>query len=254
MLQLQQITHTFAGGLEPVLNDFNLQLARGDFCVIIGANGSGKSTLMQIIAGALAPDSGQIRFKGAIASAEQRRLLVSHLVQAVDQGTLPELTILENMVLSQRRGRRPRLAFYQRAESSIRQILQTLGQGLDRHLHAPLATLSGGQRQMVALLMALSAQPQLLLLDEHTAALDPNSAQRVMHHTAHCVAESQLTTVMITHNLEDAIQYGNRLILLQQGRIAYEIAGAAKAALTRQALLQRFLHTLSEQKRSGRLL
>ncbi|WP_253306814.1 ABC transporter ATP-binding protein [unidentified bacterial endosymbiont] len=254
MLQLQQITYTFAGALEPVLNDFNLQLARGDFCVIIGANGSGKSTLMQIIAGALAPDSGQIRFKGAIASAEQRRLLVSHLVQAVDQGTLPELTILENMVLSQRRGRRPRLAFYQRAESTIRQILQTLGQGLDRHLHAPLATLSGGQRQMVALLMALTAQPQLLLLDEHTAALDPHSAQRVMHHTAHCVAESQLTTVMITHNLEDAIQYGNRLILLQQGRIAYEIAGAAKAALTRQALLQRFLHTLSEQKRSGRLL
>lgn len=245
MLQLQQITHTFAGALEPVLNDFNLQLARGDFCVIIGANGSGKSTLMQIIAGALAPECGQIRFKGAIASAEQRRLLVSHLVQAVDQGTVPEFTILENMLLSQRRRQRPRLTFYRRAEPAIRQMVQTLGQGLERHLHAPLATLSGGQRQMVALLMALSAQPQLLLLDEHTAALDPNSAQRVMAHTAHCVAESHLTTLMITHKLEDAIHYGNRLILLQQGRIAYEIAGAAKAALTRQELLPLFQHTLS---------
>jgi putative tryptophan/tyrosine transport system ATP-binding protein len=247
MWQLQQISHTFAGALSPVLNHFTLQLARGDFCVIMGANGSGKSTLTQIIAGALSPERGEIRFQGAIASAEQRSLWVSHLVQAVDQGTVPELTILENMLLSQRRGQRPRLTWYRREEHAIRQRLQILGQGLERHLHAPLATLSGGQRQMVALLIALNAQPQLLLLDEHTAALDSNSAQRVMHHTAHCVAESQLTTVMITHQVEDAIQYGNRLILLQQGRIAYEIAGVAKAALSRQALLQRFHQTLSEQ-------
>jgi putative ABC transport system ATP-binding protein len=245
MLQLQQITHTFSGAQEPLLNNFNLQLVSGDFCVIIGANGSGKSTLMQIMAGALSPDSGQIRFKGALSSAEQRRSLVAHLVQAVDQGTLPELTILENMVLSQRRAQKPRLTFYHRAEPAIRQILQTLGQGLDRNLHSPLATLSGGQRQMVALLMALSAQPQLLLLDEHTAALDPKSAQQVMAHTAHCIAADQLTTVMITHKLEDAIQYGNRLILLQQGEIACEIAGAAKAALTRDELLQLFHQTLN---------
>ncbi|MEW9810092.1 MAG: ATP-binding cassette domain-containing protein [Candidatus Symbiodolus clandestinus] len=245
MLQLQQISHTFVGHSAPTLNNISLQLAPGDFCVMMGANGSGKSTLLQILSGMLEPSHGQISMGGQLTTAKQRRAVVSHMLQSVDQATLPALTLLENLVLSQQKGCKPGLYGYQRLEPRIRQQVAAIDPKLTDYLQLPLVMLSGGQRQRAALLMALNANPRLLLLDEHTAALDPRSAQQVMAHTAKQVASAQITTLMVTHQLEDAIYYGNRLLLLHQGQIVQEIAGVAKAALTRQQLLLLFVNAMA---------
>jgi putative ABC transport system ATP-binding protein len=240
MLTLTNISKTFAGGFKPALTDINLQLQQGDFCIVIGSNGSGKSTLMKIIAGEYAPDTGKIIIEDADLTKQDRSSAIASVTQDVNQGTIPDMTLLENMALSLSRAKQTGFSFYHRLASQISQEIETLGIGLEQYLYAPLSHLSGGQRQMVATIMAMTSKPKLLLLDEHTSALDPGMQRLVMTYTAKAIVEQQLTSLMITHNLADAIHYGNRLIMLHQGQIVLDVSGEAKANLKVNELLALF--------------
>jgi putative ABC transport system ATP-binding protein len=216
MLQLKKITKSFPGVFEPVLKSIDLSLEKGEFCVVIGANGSGKSTMLKVISGEYAADSGEVVRQGS----------VSEVVQDVGKGTVPSLTLLENLAMSQMRCKRPRFAFYERYRCDVIEMIKSLNIGLEKHIDQPLGTLSGGQRQTIATLMALRAGGQILLLDEHTSALDPKMQVMLMEYTARSVIETGLTTLMITHKMDDAIKYGNRLIMLHKGKIVMDIKDA----------------------------
>jgi putative ABC transport system ATP-binding protein len=240
MLTVQGICKTFSGSSIPALTDVHLALATGDFCVLIGANGSGKSTLMKVIAGTYTPDRGSIFVNETQLTQKSRAHLIAQVIQDVNKGTIPEMSLLENMVLSQIGATSGKLAFYERFATEITQKVRDLGIGLEDAMHQPLAQLSGGQRQMVATMMAIESNPSILLLDEHTSALDPKMQRKLMTYTAQAVASRRLTTIMITHKLDDAILYGNRLIMLNRGKIVFDISGAEKAALEVHTLLDLF--------------
>jgi putative tryptophan/tyrosine transport system ATP-binding protein len=240
MLKLLNVRHTFASAYEPVLNGISLTLSRGEFCVLIGSNGSGKSTLMRLISGQYPLTHGKIYFDGQAIAHQQRSQFVASVVQDVNQGTILEMTLLENMVLSLTRGQRGRLSLYQSYQKEAMTYLCSLGIGLEKSIHEPLSSLSGGQRQMVATLMALHAKPKVLLLDEHTSALDPKMQAILMQYTNQAIIDNQMTSMMITHKLDDAIQYGNRLIMLYKGQIVFDVSGEEKARLSVAALLALF--------------
>jgi putative ABC transport system ATP-binding protein len=242
MLRLTQITHAFPGGFRPVLQHMNLQLQSGDFCVVIGSNGSGKSTLMKVISGEYTPNQGRILLNGTDVTHKQRRRGMTSVIQDVNKGTIPEMTLLENMILSLSRVKPRGFSLYHRRASRIGDMLKTLDMGLEKYVHAPLSHLSGGQRQMVATLMAMATRPQLLLLDEHTSALDPCMQKTLMTYTNQAIAAQKLTCLMITHKLDDAIQYGNRLIMLHQGEIVLDLSKKAKQSVRASELLALFHH------------
>jgi len=230
MLQLQNISKTFHGGFAPVLKDINLELKEGDFCVIIGSNGSGKSTLLKIITGEYEPDSGSIT----------RESKISSVIQDVNKGTIPEMTLLENMALSIMRTKNSGLSFYNMYKAEIIKQIKDAGIGLENYIETKLAHLSGGQRQMIATIMAINSGAGILLLDEHTSALDPKMQKHLMELTAKSIAQKKLTSLMITHKLDDAIKYGNRLIMLHKGSIVFNVEGAEKSKLTAKELLALF--------------
>lgn len=232
MLSLTNISKTFSGGFKPILANINLHLKPKDFCIIIGSNGSGKSTLTKIISGEYAPDIGKIIIEDEDLTKQNRRHAIASVTQDVNQGTIPEMSLLENMALSVSRTKKTGFSFYHRRANQVTQEIKTLGIGLEQYLYTPLSHLSGGQRQMVATIMAMSSRPKLLLLDEHTSALDPATQRMVMRYTAHAIAEQHLTSLMITHNLADAIHYGNRLIMLHEGQIVFDVSGKEKSNLT----------------------
>ncbi|MDR1266784.1 MAG: ATP-binding cassette domain-containing protein [Holosporales bacterium] len=234
MLTISNITKSFSGLFEPVLNGITLSLQEGAFCTLIGANGSGKSTLLRIISGESLADSGTIRRRGA----------VSQVVQDVSRGTIPSMTMLENMALGGMQA--PRFAFYRRHKNEILEKIRSLNMGLEKHIDQPLQVLSGGQRQAVATLMALHSGSKILLLDEHTSALDPNMQRLLMEVTAQSVRALGLTTLMITHNMEDAVRYGDRLVMLHKGQIVVDVQGREKSRLKVQSLLDRF-HKFEDQ-------
>ncbi|GHU13753.1 ABC transporter ATP-binding protein [Alphaproteobacteria bacterium] len=236
MLQLNNITKSFSGVFEPVLKGIDFSLEPKDFCMVIGANGSGKSTLLKIISGEHKPDSGKIK----------RRGLISQVVQDVNRGTIPAMTLLENVALSQMRNKKPKFSFYSRYKKEVMKKIEALNIGLEKYIDQPLGALSGGQRQTIATLMAINSGGQILLLDEHTSALDPKMQVTLMEYTVKSVLEQQLTTMMITHNMEDAIRYGNRLIMLHKGRIVVDIRGEEKAKLNAKTLLSLF-HKYEDQ-------
>lgn len=236
MLQLKKINKTFKGMAEPVLKEINLTLHVGEFCVVIGANGSGKSTLMKVISGECEADSGKLEISHTNTKAPR----IAQVTQDINKGTVPELTLLENVALSLMRKDKPAFGFYKRFYPQAQAKLRLLELDLEPYMHLPLHTLSGGQRQMVATLMAIDSGAPLLLLDEHTSALDPKMQARLMAFTARAVADSNLTTLMITHSLADALQYGNRLIVLQAGQIVMDVAGVAKAKITLPQLVDLF--------------
>jgi putative ABC transport system ATP-binding protein len=241
------------------LNDLTLQVAPGEFVTIIGSNGSGKSTLLNAIAGTVPLTSGSVRLEGReITRLPEyvRARSIGRVFQDPRAGTAPSMTIQENMAMAylrgHRRGLRPGVpARYKR---QMKEQLTELGMGLEGRLTAQVNKLSGGQRQAMSLLMATVAEPRLLLLDEHTAALDPKVAATIMDLTGKIVQERGLTTLMVTHNMEIALRWGSRLIMMHAGRIILDVSGLRKQTLTVPALIQAFHEASGESLAVDRLL
>lgn len=248
MLELRNITKVFNKGTvdeKVALNNLSLTLNDGDFVTVIGGNGAGKSTMQNAICGTWIPDSGEVILDGINVSSlpeYKRAKYLGRVYQDPMMGTAAGMQIEENLALAVRRGKRRTLrAGIKKSErEEYRKRLAELDLGLEDRLSAKVGTLSGGQRQALTLLMATLQKPKLLLLDEHTAALDPKTAAKVMEITQRLVSENNLTTLMITHNMRDAIHYGNRLIMLHEGRIILDISGAEKEQLTVPNLLEMF--------------
>ena len=248
MLEMQHVTKVFNCGSvdeKVALNDLSLTLRDGDFVTVIGGNGAGKSTMQNAICGTWLPDSGHILLDGVDVTSlpeHKRAKYLGRVYQDPMMGTAARLQIEENLALAARRGKRRTLrpGIVRSERENYRKLLETLGLGLETRLSAKVGTLSGGQRQALTLLMATLQKPQLLLLDEHTAALDPRTAAKVMELTERIVKENHLTTLMITHNMRDAIQYGNRLVMLHEGRVILDIEGEEKKRLTVPDLLEMF--------------
>ena len=248
MLDLKNVSKTFHPGTvnaRTALDDLSLHLEEGDFVTVIGDNGAGKSTLLNAIAGTFAVDSGSISIGGQDVSRLpefKRAALIGRVFQDPMQGTAATMQIEENLALAARRGqpRGLRWGITKAEREKYRALLQPLDLGLEDRLTAKVGLLSGGQRQALTLLMAALKQPKLLLLDEHTAALDPKTAAKVLSLSDQIVAENHLTTLMITHNMKDAIRHGNRLLMMSAGRIVLDISGEEKKKLTVEDLLHRF--------------
>jgi putative tryptophan/tyrosine transport system ATP-binding protein len=237
------------------LADVTLDLGAGDFAVVIGSNGAGKSTLLNAIAGEVRIDAGRIAIDGRDVTGQpthRRAASIARVFQDPAIGTAGPMTIEENLALAERRGARNglRLGLSTSARRRYRDRLAELGLGLETRLGQKAELLSGGQRQSLALLMAVLTTPKLLLLDEHTAALDPKTADIVMRATTEAVARDRLTTLMVTHNMEHALRYGNRLVMMNEGRIVFEARNGAKAALTVEGLVSRF-HLASDRMLLG---
>lgn len=240
MLSLKGIVKSFPGSFEPVLKGLDLELKEGDFCVVLGSNGSGKSTLMRVISGDYRPDHGDIMVDGDVVTKHDRSSLIATVNQDVYKGTVTDLTLLENIALSQLRSKRARLHSYHAYEEQAKTMLKALNIGLEDRCHERMGSLSGGQRQMIATLMALGSRPKVLLLDEHTSALDPKMQQIIMDYTAREIDGQKITSLMVTHRLDDAIRYGNRLIMLHKGKIVLDLDSAQKQKITLTELLNLF--------------
>ena len=251
MLKLEHIAKTFNPGTineKHAIRDLSLELADGDFVTVIGGNGAGKSTMLNAICGVFPVDEGKIVLDGNDITAlpeYKRAKFLGRVFQDPMMGTSPNMEIQENLALAYRRGKsrllRPGIT---KAEKELyREHLKRLGLGLEDRMTSKVGLLSGGQRQSLTLLMATLNRPDLLLLDEHTAALDPKTAAKVLALTEEITAEEKLTTIMITHNMKDAIHYGNRLVMMHEGRVVYDVSGEEKSALTVEDLLKKFEQT-----------
>ena len=248
MLEIQNVSKTFNAGTvnqKIALNGLNLKLNEGDFVTVIGGNGAGKSTMLNAVAGVWPVDEGKILIDGVDVtrlSEHQRAAYIGRVFQDPMTGTAATMQIEENLALAARRGKRRtlRIGITKAEREQYRELLKTLDLGLEDRLTARVGLLSGGQRQALTLLMATMNKPKLLLLDEHTAALDPKTALKVLTLSARIVEENHLTTMMITHNMKDAIKYGNRLIMMHEGHIIYDVAGEEKQKLHVSDLLAKF--------------
>lgn len=228
-----------------ILPQMNLTINKGDFVVVLGTNGAGKSTLFNVINGTQRLAAGQILLNGhdiTTVAHHRRAAFIAQVFQDPKMGTAPRMSVAENLLLATKRGQRRTLGLRKlnQQRAHFQAITAQLPNGLSERLTTPAGALSGGQRQTLSFLMATQVAPQLLLLDEHTAALDPKTATQLMELTATTVARKQLTCLMITHDLAAATKYGNRLIILNQGKIVLDVAGAAKQALTPNQLLDYF--------------
>ena len=234
------------------LDNIDLQIDEGDFVTVIGSNGAGKSTLLNCIAGGFFPDSGRIIINNQDVTAwpeYKRAKLISRVFQDPLLGTCPSATIEQNMALAALRGKKRGLARGVKSRDRVRfsEELKQLGLGLDKRLLDKVGLLSGGQRQALTMLMATMLKPDVLLLDEHIAALDPKTANQILLLTQEIVKENKLTTLMITHNMKHAISFGNRLIMLHQGGILLDLKGEEKKNLTVKDLLAQFYKTQGEE-------
>ncbi len=240
MLQLLNVSKHFPMRAEAALKDINLQISQGDYCIILGSNGSGKSTLLKVISGEYRLGTGKIILNNndiTKQSLQQRSCNISSVNQDIHKGTISELSIYENLVLSGMRARSGRLKFYANKLTIISEQVERLSLGLEKILNKPMSFLSGGQRQAIATLMALHPTPELLLLDEHTSALDPKSRDKILTFTDSYIKENNITTLMITHNITDAAKYGNRLIIMNHGTIVFDVKDEEKHNLTEQDIL-----------------
>ncbi len=248
MLKITNLHKTFNAGTvnaKKALNGLNLELADGDFVTVIGGNGAGKSTLLNAISGVWRPDFGRVEIDGVDVTnmpEHKRAAYLGRVFQDPMKGTAPDMEIAENLAIAARRGTKRKLVWgVRRAErEEYKELLAQLDLGLESRLSSKVGLLSGGQRQAVTLLMATLKKPKLLLLDEHTAALDPKTAAKVLEITDRIVNENKLTTLMITHNMRDAIDHGNRLIMLHEGRVIIDVSGEEKKHLTVEDLLDMF--------------
>ena len=262
MLELKNICKTFNPGTvnaKTALHDLNLTLEDGDFVTVIGGNGAGKSTMLNLIAGTFPADSGQILLEGRDITRlpeHKRAAYLGRVFQDPMMGTAATMQIEENLALAARRGktRGLHIGITKNEREYYRQQLEDLGLGLENRMTAKVGLLSGGQRQALTLLMATLQEPKLLLLDEHTAALDPKTAAKVLEVTKKIVEKDHLTTMMITHNMRDAIAYGNRLIMMYNGRVAVDVSGEKKKNLTVEELLDLFSRASGSDEADDKLL
>ena len=262
MLELNHVYKTFNPGTinaKTALQDLCLTLNDGDFVTVIGGNGAGKSTMLNAVAGTFAVDAGTIAIDGKDVThlpEHKRAQFIGRVFQDPMMGTAPTMQIEENLALAARRGKRRGLAWgITRAErEEYREKLKTLGLGLEDRMTSKVGLLSGGQRQALTLLMASLRRPELLLLDEHTAALDPATAAKVLELSDRIVAENHLTAMMITHNMRDAIIHGNRLIMMNAGKIILDISGEEQKQLTKEDLLARFAAVAGQQEETDSVL
>ena len=248
MLELKNIKKTFNPGsvnAKVALNGLNLKLNEGDFVTVIGGNGAGKSTMLNAIAGVWPVDEGTITIDGddvTRLSEHKRARFLGRVFQDPMTGTAATMSIEENMAMANRRGERRTLRWYTTREERelFVELLRSLDLGLETRLGDKVGLLSGGQRQAVTLLMATLKKPKLLLLDEHTAALDPKTAAKVLQLSDEIIRQHNLTALMVTHNMKDAITHGNRLVMLHEGRVILDIGGEEKKRLTVEDLLHQF--------------
>lgn len=255
MLEIKNVTKVFNPGTvneKVALDHFSLTLEDGEFVTVIGGNGAGKSTMMNAIAGVWPVDAGQILIDGVDVtklSEHKRAAFLGRVFQDPMTGTAATMGIDENLALAKRRGKKRFLkgGITKKEREEYKELLKILGLGLEERLTTKVGLLSGGQRQALTLLMATLQKPKLLLLDEHTAALDPKTAAKVLETTEYIVNKDQLTTLMITHNMKDAITHGNRLIMLMDGKVILDIRGEEKKKLTVEDLLHKFEEVSGEE-------
>lgn len=259
MLSVSHITKTFNPGTvnaKTALKDLSLEVEKGDFITVIGANGAGKSTLFGAISGTFLTDSGRIvldRTDITMMAEHKRSRTIGRLFQDPMLGSAPAMSIEENLALAAHRGSwisHPT----KKDKEDFRERLSLLGMGLENRMKQPVGLLSGGQRQALTLLMATINPPKLLLLDEHTAALDPGTAEKVLAFTEKIVSENKLTCMMITHNMQSALDLGNRTIMMNKGNIVLDVSGEERGTLTVNDLLQKFKAKVGENLTTDRIL
>ena len=262
MLKIENIFKTFNAGTvneKVALQGLNLHLKEGDFVTVIGGNGAGKSTMLNAITGVFGIDSGKVLIDGEDVThlpEYKRAKFIGRVFQDPMMGTAATMQIEENLALAARRGkpRTLRIGITKAEREEYREKLKILGLGLEVRMTSKVGLLSGGQRQALTLLMASMNKPKLLLLDEHTAALDPKTAAKVLEITDKIVTENHLTTLMITHNMRDAITHGNRLIMMQDGRVIVDVEGEAKQKLTVEDLLKLFAQASGQEFANDRAI
>ena len=262
MLIISNVEKTFNKGTineKKALNGVSLELKDGDFVTVIGGNGAGKSTMLNMIAGVYPIDKGKIILNGENISQwpeHKRAKFLGRVFQDPMMGTAANMEIQENMALAYRRGLKRGLkwAITKEEKARYRESLKELGLGLEDRMTSKVGLLSGGQRQALTLLIASLRKPDLLLLDEHTAALDPKTAAKVLELTEKIIAEQNLTALMITHNMKDAIRMGNRLIMMHEGRIIYDVSGEEKKNLEVHQLLEKFEQVSGEEFANDRMM
>ncbi len=262
MLDIKNVHKTFNKGTineKKALNGVNLHLNPGDFVTIIGGNGAGKSTTLNMIAGVYPIDQGTITLDGKDISdlpEYKRAYMLGRVFQDPMRGTAAGMEIQENMAMANRRGKHRGLSWgiTRKEKQEFKEKLSVLGLGLEERMTSKVGLLSGGQRQALTLLMATLRKPSLLLLDEHTAALDPKTAKKVLDITEKIVARDQLTTLMVTHNMKDAIHIGNRLIMMNEGKVIYDVRGEEKKNLKVADLLKKFEEVSGEDFANDRML
>ena len=262
MLKIENVYKTFNPGTvneKVALQGLNLHLKEGDFVTVIGGNGAGKSTMLNAVTGVFGVDSGKVLIDGVDVThlpEYKRAKYIGRVFQDPMMGTAATMQIEENMALAARRGQKRTLKSGITAEEreAYKEKLKILGLGLENRMTAKVGLLSGGQRQALTLLMATLKRPKLLLLDEHTAALDPKTAAKVLALSDRIVEENHLTTMMVTHNMKDAIAHGNRLIMLYEGRIVIDVSGEEKKKLTVPQLLELFSKVSGSDEASDKLL
>ncbi|MBC5753755.1 ATP-binding cassette domain-containing protein [Roseburia sp. BX0805] len=264
MLQLKHIEKTFNPGTvneKRALTDLNLDLKDGDFATIVGSNGAGKSTMFNAITGAFYVDEGQIILDGEDITYKKEYLRsheIGHLFQDPLRGTAPGMTIEENMALAYLRAKTMRNQYFSRINKAdkekFREQLAQLDMGLEDRMKQPVGLLSGGQRQALTLLMATMVTPKILLLDEHTAALDPATAAKVLALTRQIIAERKITALMVTHNMHQALELGNRTLMMDAGSIIFDVSGAEREKLTVDDLLEKFKENAGRQLDNDRIL
>jgi putative ABC transport system ATP-binding protein len=248
MIEINQLQKTFiqpGGDRVPALREINLQIPAGQFVTVIGTNGSGKSTLLNAVAGTVLPDSGTIRIAGIDVTRQpefRRASLIGRVFQDPFKGTCPSMTVAENLRMAELRGSRRglRVGLSRAALERYHGILSRLGMRLEKRLKSSMGTLSGGQRQAVTLLMCTLRRPQLLLLDEHTAALDPRAAEQIVDVTNQVVSENALTTLMVTHSMDQALELGTRTVMMHRGEVLADLSGAEREGLDPGDLMRRF--------------
>ncbi len=248
MLEIAKLTKTFNPGTPNevrALRDVSLRLERGSFLLIIGTNGSGKSTLLNAVAGTFIADTGRLTLAGRDITrwTEHRRAkLIGRVFQNPFSGTAPNMSIAENLSMAARRGRPRGLgwALHRKSRAAFRDRIRTLNMGLEDRLDNVIGSLSGGQRQALTLLMASWLKPELLLLDEHTAALDPKSADQVIRLTHEIIQRDKLTTLMVTHSMQQAVHLGDRIVMMHRGQVLHDLQGAERARVRPEDLLRRF--------------
>ncbi len=262
MIKLSHISKTFYPGTAnevQTLRDVSLEIKEGEFVTVIGTNGSGKSSLLNVIAGSLLPDSGRIIIAGSDVTRKrdfERAKLVSRVFQDPFKGTAPDMTIAENLLLAVLRGERhyPKIGLNANRMSFFREAVVQLEMQLEDRLDAVLGNLSGGQRQAISLLMAVIKSPKVFLLDEHTAALDPKAAAQVLKLTKMFIERERMTTLMVTHSMQQALDLGNRIIMMHRGRIIDDIPEKEKMSLNVDDLLDKFADLRKAEKLTDEMI